>query len=143
MGLSVRGFSPAERTRSLSGEAALLSDQDFLQPNGHPPAEISVQITGMPPKGKGNIVTAAVALLIALGGIVQAAKREPHTRGASNADRKSAQVLILDELVRLEQALKSGAIGPETHSRTKRLLLDALARLDGESPADPARPKAA
>jgi hypothetical protein len=133
MSLNVPGFTPAEKTMSPSGQAALISDQDFLQVSGHPPAEILVQIGGMPPKSNGATIAAAIALLIVIGGIAQASSKEARG-GQAQTDRAAARDVLLEELVRLEMAKESGAIGPETYARAKRILLDSLARLDPTEP---------
>jgi hypothetical protein len=137
MGLRVAGFTPAEKTFSPSGQPSLIADQDFLQPNGHPPAEISVEISGMPPKSNGAVIASALALLLVVGGIAQAAAR-PERDARKDGDRVAARNVLLDELVRLERAKEAGSVGPETYARTKRLLIDALARLEAEpQPAAP------
>jgi hypothetical protein len=131
MGLTVPGFNPAQRTQSPDGAAALLSDQDFLQPGGHAPQEILAIITGMPPKSPAPLYAVAMALVVALGGLVHASSNGgKRGQDADGADQSAARRLIVDELVRLEAAREAKEIGPKTYDRTRRLLVDALARLD-------------
>jgi hypothetical protein len=133
MGLSVAGFNPAQRTLSPDGQAALLADQDFLQPNGHAPGTLSLEVTGIPEKDRGPLIAAAIALLMVATGIVRATSRDGRKRQPHSAeDRLAARNLLLDELVQLERAREAGTIGPETHKRTRGLLLDSLARLEPE-----------
>lgn len=130
MGLTVRGFTAAERTESPRGQQALLADQDFLQQGGHPPAVITAVVTGLPPKSKAPLYAAAVAALIALFGLVHAMSRAPRKSQGSDGDRDAAREVILDELLRLERARAAEQVGPKTYGQTRRLLLDALARLE-------------
>jgi hypothetical protein len=44
-------------------------------------------------------------------------------------DLREAQEALLDEMVALERAHRSGEVGPKTHARVRVSLLDALARI--------------
>jgi len=79
-------------------------------------------------------------MMIALGGLAASIgrfrSRAPARSQLSKEDRDRAGELLLEELIRLEQAFKHGEIGRKTHETAKRQLLEAYARLGaGISPA--------
>lgn len=138
MGLSSPGFNPSEPTASPDGQRALIVDQDFLVRNGHSPRQVRALVTGLPPKSRGPLLASGLALAIALAGLAFAFSRERRNQPALTAgDRKHAIKLILDELVALQAALDRGDIGPKTFERSRRTLLDSIARLESTEAAAP------
>lgn len=138
MGLTVSGFNPAQRTQAADGQAALLADQDFLQRSGHAPTEITALVSGIPGKSQAPLYAVLLASLVALTGLYHALSNRPNTKRALMSDQEAARAVILDELLQLEDAFRTEKVGPKTYDRTRRLLLDALARLD----AGPLQPSA-
>jgi hypothetical protein len=132
MNLSVRGFRSAVSTHGSTAELALMAEQDFLRPLKPPPEHLVATVTGLPTRGHGPSIAAAIAALLALLGLAISRDR---SRQISEGDRNTAKTLLLDELVAVERAHETKQIGPKTYERTRRLLLDAIARLDQSSAA--------
>ena len=98
--------------------------------------EVRIELSGLPVPGPGRLVACALGLLIAALGIIQASVLSKKTRLLeAQEDRDQARRILLGELVALEQAFASAAVGPKTHEQAKRQLLDALARLEVDSPS--------
>lgn len=131
MGLQVAGLRPAEPTRGLEGQNALMASGDFLAPESSgAPATLAVTITGMPERSPGALIASAIAAAIALVGIGYAGRRTQRvTTTLSDEDRTRARELLLQELVALEAAHRAKEIGPKTYEQARRTLLDSLARL--------------
>lgn len=131
MGLQVDGMRAAERTTGQEGQNALMAAADFLGTEAQTPPTLQVNITGMPPRGQGNIVASIIAALVAMLGIAFATARpEKTTASLTDEDRSRAKTLLLDELVSLEKAFRIKEIGPKTYEQARRALLDSMARLD-------------
>jgi hypothetical protein len=131
MGLQVQGLRPAEKTNGQEGQNALMAAADFLGNGAEAPAALQVTVTGMPPRGKGNIVASVIAGLIAMVGIAYAkASADKSSANITSEDRSRAKSLLLDELVSLEQAFRAKGIGPKTYEHARRTLLDSMARLE-------------
>lgn len=131
MGLQVNGLRPAEKTTGQEGQNALMAAADFLGSGAEAPAALLVTVTGMPPRGKGNIVASVIAGLIAMLGIAYAkASANKSSTNLTGEDRTRAKSLLLDELVALEKAFRSKEIGPKTYEQARRTLLDSMARLE-------------
>lgn len=131
MGLQVEGMRPAERTTGQEGQNALMAAADFLGNETPAPATLQVNVTGMPPRGQGNIVASIIAALVAMLGVAFAVSRpDKDTTSLTNEDRSRAKTLLLDELVSLEKAFRGKEIGPKTYEQARRTLLDSMARLD-------------
>lgn len=131
MGLQVQGLRPAEKTTGQEGQNALMAAADFLGSGAEAPSALQVTVTGMPPRGKGNIVATVIAGLIAMMGIAYAkASANKSSANLTGEDRARAKSLLLDELVALERAFRAKEIGPKTYEHARRTLLDSMARLD-------------
>lgn len=131
MGMQVTGLRPAEPTRGLEGQNALMAAADFLAPEAPPaPKTLTINITGMPERGSGAMIASAIAGVIALLGIGYAATRTKRVATTiSDEDRTRARELLLQELVAVENAHRAQEIGPKTYEQARRTLLDSLARL--------------
>ncbi len=131
MGLQVEGLRPAERTTGQEGQNALMASSDFLGSGAEGPSVLRVNVTGMPPRGRGNIIASIIAGLIAMAGIAYAkTSANKGTANLTNEDRARAKALLLDELVALEKAYRGKEIGPKTYEQARRTLLDSIARLE-------------
>jgi hypothetical protein len=133
MALRVEGFSDPVETRNGDGQRRLISSRDFLSEKVRAPDKIEVHITGIPTPAAGKNVAVSIAGVIAVGGLVASIgrfrSRTPARSQLSKEDRDRAGELLLEELIRLEQAFKHGEIGRKTHEAAKRQLLEAYARL--------------
>lgn len=140
MQLRVEGFSDPVETRNQDGQRRLISTEDFLGEKKKAPDRIEVHITGIPTPAAGKNIAVSIAGVIALGGLAASIgrfrSRAPARSQLSKEDRERAGELLLEELIRLEQAFKHGEIGRKTHETAKRQLLEAYARLGaGEAAA--------
>ena len=133
MELRVEGFSDPAETRNGDGQRRLISSRDFLGEKVRAPDKIEVHITGIPTPAAGKNIAVSIAGVIALGGLAASIgrfrSRAPARSQLSKEDRERAGELLLEELIRLEQAFKHGEIGRKTHETAKRQLLEAYARL--------------
>jgi hypothetical protein len=57
-----------------------------------------------------------------------AVRRRPITRRGPRGDDGARTSTVLDELAELERAHRAGDVGPKTYARTRRELLERLAR---------------
>ena len=139
MALRVEGFSDPVETRNADGQRRLISSRDFLGEKVRAPEKIEVHITGIPTPAAGKNIAVSIAGVIAVGGLMASIgrfrSRTPARSQLSKEDRERAGELLLEELIRLEQAFKHGEIGRKTHETAKRQLLEAYARLGAGSPA--------
>jgi len=133
MSLKVEGFSEPNESRNQDGQRRLISSRDFLGEKVRAPDKILALISGVPTPAKGRTVAVGLAAAIALAGLGQSMgrfrSRTPTRSSLSKEDRERAGELLLEELIRLEQAFKHGEIGRKTHEAAKRQLLEAYARL--------------
>lgn len=137
MNLRVEGFSDPQETRNQDGQRRLIASRDFLGEKVRAPDRVEVHITGIPTPAAGKNIAVSIAGVIALGGLAASIgrfrSRAPARSQLSKEDRDRASELLLEELIRLEQAFKHGEIGRKTHEAAKRQLLEAYARLGGGS----------
>jgi hypothetical protein len=131
MGLEADGFPAAQRRPGRDGKPLLITERDARQGEGGV-STVEVTLTGLPTKGPGRWIAVALGLSFVAGGVGYVAKR----RGSEGAldddtrrDLREAQTALLDEIVALEKAHKSGEVGPKTYARVRAALLDALARI--------------
>lgn len=133
MEMKIDGFQAPQETRNQDGQRRLIASRDFLGEKIRAPAELQVQISGIPTPAAGRTFAVGLAGLIAAGGLVfsmgRFKARTPSRSQLSKEDRERAGELLLEELIRLEQAFKQGEIGRKTHETAKRQLLEAYARL--------------
>lgn len=132
MGFSVEGLRPAERTRGQEGQNALMAAADFLGSGATAPPTLRATITGMPPRGNGNIIATVIATAVAMLGVAFAVARpDKGNQRLTDEDRVRAKELLLDELVALESAFREKEVGPRTYEHARKTLLDSIARLEG------------
>ncbi len=130
MHLDVPGFDAAEPTRGPDGKRILITRR-LMRPGQGQLDEVRIELSGLPVPGPGRLVACGLGLLIAALGITRASSLSKKTRlREAQEDRGQARGILLSELVTLEQAFASAAVGPKTHEQAKRQLLDALARLE-------------
>lgn len=133
MEMKIDGFQAPQESRNQDGQRRLIASRDFLSEKVRAPAELDVKISGIPTPAAGRGFAVGLAALIAAGGLVLSMGRfkakVPSRSQLSKEDRERAGELLLEELIRLEQAFKQGEIGRKTHEAAKRQLLEAYARL--------------
>lgn len=144
MELAVEGFPAA--TKDESNRKILRSDR-VLRPGDPEMKRIVVTLSGLPTPSSGRWWATGLAAALAVAGAF-AASRAPGSRREAAADTSAARERLLDELVELERAHRTGAVGPKTYARTRGALLAALTRVvtaeRGSAPAGaafPDRPK--
>jgi hypothetical protein len=129
--LTVNGLDAATEARGKEGQPALHAGKDFLRTASPRPKELVAVIGGLPTTGSGALIASILAGCIALFGIAFALSTDgKRATRLAETDLGQARRLLLDELVLVERAFVSKAIGPKTYERTRRTLLDALARLE-------------
>ncbi len=132
MTLDVDGFDRAEPARGPTGDRVLITRRMMRAGDGQL-TDVHIRIGGLPVQGPARWGVVAAAAVIALSGLAWAFRHRGKSKGrhaVAGEDLDRARALLLDELVAVERALESGAIGPRTHEQTRRQLLDALARLE-------------
>jgi hypothetical protein len=129
MGMEVDGFEPAIRDRGPSGDPVLVTGKRAGR--GQPElGPVVVTLTGLPVPSAGRWVAIAIAIVFAgAGGLAALGKWRLVSGEKLDTDRSRACDLLLDELVALTRARARGEVGPETHQRTHRTLIDALTRI--------------
>ena len=137
MGLEVEGFEPAQDGVGPSGDRVLVT-RKLAGRGDHELGPFVVTLSGLPVPGPGRWVAILIALgLVGAGAAAAAGKWRFVSNDRRETDRARACDLLLDELVALEQAKTRGEVGPQTHERTYRALLDALARIGVPSERKP------
>jgi hypothetical protein len=129
MTLQVAGFPEPETRTTPTGERVLIT-MKTIKRGEDPIRTMSLTLTGLRVPSSGRWVAVVIALVFAgLGGL--AARGDIHIASAEKVqgDRARARELILQELVLVERAKRSGEIGPNAYERAHRTLLDALARI--------------
>ncbi len=131
--LTVEGFPAASKDES---NRRVLRTDRVLRPGEPEMKRLVMALTGMPTPSTGRWWALGVAACVGALGLVLGARGEP-SKEASSDDARAARDRILDELVALERARSTGAVGPRTYQETRRLLFQALARIVALSPPAP------
>lgn len=143
MTLEVSGF-PGAQPRRREGKRLLITEQAMTRIESGVQT-LSITLGGLPTEGPGRYLALTLAVVALVGGVVYAFSKRFDTvhDPEARADLAEAREALLAELVALERARKSGAVGPKTYDRVRRALLDSLSRivgmLDEIKTADPRR----
>jgi hypothetical protein len=129
MTLNVSGF-PAAQPVERDGKRILVTEQQGNRATGGMPS-LDITLAGLPTPGEGRWVAVALALLAVVAGFVYLLQGggDGVLDEDGRRDLVEARDALLDELVALERAHKSGEVGPRTYGRVRASLLDALARI--------------
>jgi hypothetical protein len=128
MGLEVSGFPAARRVTGRDGKRLLITDL-AARAQGEA-STIDVTLTGLPTRGPGRWIAVLLAVVALGGGIAYSVQSSIGPLDAdARQDLADAREALLDEIVALERAHKSGEVGPKTYARVRTSLLDALARI--------------
>lgn len=139
MGLEVDGFEAPQTSVGPSGDRVLVT-RKLVGRGESSVAPFNATLTGLTVPGPGRWVAVLIALAFAgVGAAAASGKWRFMSAERSKHDRARAADLLLDELVALTRARERGEIGPETHDRTRRQLLDALARVGIQAESKPKR----
>lgn len=129
MGLEVDGWESPQTGADPSGNRVLVT-RKLAQRGEAAVGPFVVTLTGLPVPGPGRWIAIGIALAFGAAGAAAAAgKWRLVSTERVQSDRARACDLLLDELVALNRAKDRGEIGPQTHERTQRSLMDALARI--------------
>jgi hypothetical protein len=129
MGLEVDGWEAPQTGVDPSGNRVLVT-RKVAQRGQAAVGPFVVTLTGLPVPGPGRWIAIAIALaFVAAGAAAAAGKWRLVSTERVQSDRARACDLLLDELVALNRAKDRGEVGPQTHERTQRALMDALARI--------------
>jgi hypothetical protein len=133
MGLKVEGYEAPQEATNQEGQRRLIASREFLQEKVKAPEQLQVEVSGLPTRPAGRGIAVGIAIVFALGGVLDSLLRRRSKRSAvaelSKEDRERASSLLLEELIALEQAFQHGNIGRKAHEHAKRQLIDAFARL--------------
>ncbi|MEZ4223022.1 MAG: hypothetical protein R3B13_18910 [Polyangiaceae bacterium] len=133
MNLAVAGFNPAETTQGMEGQRVLVTARQ-LRPGEPEMTSVSISLSGVPVPGPGRWVAVGLAAAAALFGLwTTLTAKGAREGGEAGDDLKRARQRLLDELVELERAHRSGDIGPKTYESAKKSLLNALARVEAQA----------
>jgi hypothetical protein len=128
MVLEVGGFPPSQSVTDGTGQRALVTEQQFRRQDS-PVTSVAIALMGLPTSGPGR----SLATVLAAGGIalgILLGTRGPVPRKSRDSHDSKAQTLrLLKEIEDLEKAHAKGNIEPKTYERTRRELVDDLARI--------------
>jgi hypothetical protein len=123
------GFPTPEVGKTEMGDR-FLQTQRMIKRGEEPIRELTITLTGLRVPGIGRLVAVAIAFALAcLGGLAANGMLDLASAEKVQGDRDRARELILSELVSMERAKASGALGPNAYERAHRALVDALARI--------------
>lgn len=127
MTLEVRGFPDSQ---SLDGDngTPLLGTMKQLARGEAPIEKVELRLANIPIPSPGRWYAVAAAAAIAIGGLLQIARKRQASQAQTGAVAE-AEGLLLDELVEIERLHTLEKIGPRTYQEVRSELLDALARL--------------
>ncbi len=120
----VVGFPDAEAKNDVQGQRVLVTEKQVRR--DEPWTSMHIKLEGLPTPGPARLVAtglAGVLVLTGLGLAFGAGKKPSRT-----SFDKSRRAQLLAELLELENARKTGDVGPKTYERARRDLLDAIAR---------------
>ena len=143
MQLEAEGFPPAEPKANQRGQRVLFTARQLAAENDQPVSRLDATLSGIPTPGAGRWGAVTIALILGVSGLFVAARRRsrnaPQTLGKEELVR--AREVVLDELLGLERAKQSVDLGPQTYESIRRVLFDALLRIEQRrGPAAAKRP---
>ena len=131
LNLDADGFAKAERLTDRTGKSFLVAQRKWLPQEGAFIDRFEVRFAGLPARGWGAYLAAAlVAVVVATGSAYAWHRRGARELAAdSRDDLVEAREALLAELAELERAAKRGDVGPKSYARLRQAMLDALARI--------------
>lgn len=126
--LTVSGFPPADLRHDAQGQRFLVVERQ-LRPEDPKLTELTIGIHGLPTTGPGRLIATLLAACgVVIGLVLSFARRSSAASSAAAADSATTRSLLLEEISQLERAHRAGEVGPKTYGRTRKELVDALAR---------------
>ncbi|MDP9001325.1 MAG: hypothetical protein M3O46_14585, partial [Myxococcota bacterium] len=129
--LTVSGFPPADLRHDAQGQRFLVVERQ-LRPEDPKLTELTIGIHGLPAAGPGRVIATLLAACAVVVGLVLSFYRRSSAAAADSATTRS---LLLEEISQLESAHRAGEVGPKTYERTRKELVDALARTLAPTPS--------
>lgn len=135
MDLRVAGFPQAERRFNRNGQRVLVTERQ-LHRGQQALSDVGITLVGLPTPGNGRWYALILGLAFMGTGFFMALRsrrqsgRLSHVKSSLPQNLESAHALLLNELVLVEHAKQTRTLGPKSYQRTRRMLLDALARLE-------------
>ena len=131
MGMEVEGFDPTKTSTDGMGQRALVTEKQ-LRREDTPVKSIKIMIKGLPTEGPGKVIATLLAFSGLVMGLVLGSRKAPPR------DTKREREQLLAALEGLELAHREGTIGPKTYERSRRELIDDIARTFAADP-EPAK----
>lgn len=133
MDLRVAGFPQAQRSVDRNGQRVLVTERQ-LHRGETAMSDLGITLIGLPTPGNGRWYAVMIAVVFIGAGLWSALSSRSSSKVKPIAPQNlaSAQALLFDELLALERAHREQSIGPRSYDRTRRTLLDALARLEAQ-----------
>lgn len=131
MGLNVEGFEEPQVASNQKGKRVLVTRRLFER-GGQGESQFVVNVSGMPVPGPGRWIAVMIAGALVFTGFGAASGRvrlDSASGSRVNHDLLTARELLLQEIVKVEQARRDGALGPRAYADARRTLLESLARL--------------
>ncbi|HYO96557.1 MAG TPA: hypothetical protein VER33_18720 [Polyangiaceae bacterium] len=131
MALGVEGFEEPQVASNQKGKRVLVTRRLFDR-GGQAESQFAVTVSGLPVPGPGRWIAVMIAGALAFTGFGAASGRVrlDSARGSRiNHDLLTARELLLQEIVKVEEARRDGALGPRAYADARRTLLESLARL--------------
>jgi hypothetical protein len=122
--LEAKGFPAAEVRHDSQGQSFLVAEK-HVRPDEPRFTSLAIGIHNLPGASPGRRLAALLALCGLVVGVVLGFRGQPPGPAAV---RKRARTALLEDLLALERARESGEVGPKAYERTRRQLIDALAR---------------
>jgi hypothetical protein len=120
----VSGFPDAESKNDAQGQRVLVTEKQARR--DEPWTALHVRLEGLPTPGPGRFIATGLAgLAVTVGFVFAFGGGGKPPRGFQNKGRRAG---LLAELLELENARKTGDVGPKTYERARRELIDAIAR---------------
>lgn len=114
-----------EATTNARGQRVLTAGRQLRQ--GDPElTSVTVELSGLPERGRGRWWAVGVALAVAIGGLLT---RRRGSGAVEAGELAAADEVLRRELARLDTAFARGEIGPRSHEEVRRELVSAIGRL--------------
>ena len=142
MGLRVEGFRDAVPDTNPQGKRVLVARKNFARDERE--ESYAIELTGLPVPGPGRWIAVLLASALGLTGLAAyrgLVQLESGGKERRNRDLENARELLLDEIVEVEQARRSGELGPRAYANARRVLLESLARLGRDTLTVEKRPR--